>query len=211
METDPRVLEYLSADLAGKSQSVIDRFSNRIAVFSDNPEILHIGEIRLKSRLWKYLDEAIENGITTIFTGLNFGGDSAAAELYADRKQQNSGIRIVHISKSRRWMQELDPRLKGFAANTLIRNTDYTKTIDGPETSGLIRDHFIIDQCLHLVFLMDMSDSSDDSYSWKLFDYATCSHRNSISHQIHILSISDAEPQQTECKQTGEPVQCPLF
>lgn len=213
METDPKVYEYLSANLAGKSESVVERFSHRIAVFSDNPGILNIGEVQMKSKLWKYLDEAIENGITTIYTGLNFGGDSAAAELFADRKQQNSSIRIVHISHSQKWIQELDPHLKGFAVNTLIKNTDYTKTVKGstPDQSGIIRDHFIIDQCLHLVFLMDMADSSEDSYSWQLFDYATRSHKNSISHQIHIISCTDVKPKQLTGKETGEPVQSPLF
>ena len=213
METDPKVLKYLAENLAGKPESVIERFSHRIAVFSDNPEILNIGEVQLKSRLWKHLDEAISNGITTIYTGLNFGGDSAAAELFADRKQQNPSIRIVHVAHSRQWIQKLEPQLKGFAVNTLIRNTDFMKTIDGgaPETSGIIRDHFIIDQCLHLVFILDMADSSEDSYSWQLFDYATRSHKNSISHQIHIICCSDAKPQQPTCKQTGEPFQSSLF
>ncbi len=213
MKTDPKVLKYLADNLAGKPESVIERFSHRIAVFSDNPEILNIGEVQLKSRLWKHLDEAISNGITTIYTGLNFGGDSAAAELFADRKQQNPSIRIVHVVHSRQWIQKLEPQLKGFAVNTLIRNTDFMKTTDGgaPETSGIIRDHFIIDQCLHLVFLLDMTDSSEDSYSWQLFDYATRSHENSISHQIHIISCSDPKPQQPIYRQTGEPVQSPLF
>ena len=93
METDPKVLKYLAENLAGKPESVIERFSHRIAVFSDNPEILNIGEVQLKSRLWKHLDEAISNGITTIYTGLNFGGDSAAAV-----NQSGLASKMSHIS-----------------------------------------------------------------------------------------------------------------
>ena len=67
MGTDQRVLKCLTEDLAGKRQDVIDRFSRRIAVFSDHPKTISTGEIRMKTLLWKFLDEAIESGIWTIF------------------------------------------------------------------------------------------------------------------------------------------------
>ena len=212
METDQEVLKCLTEDLAGKRQDVIDRFSRRIAVFSDHPKSISTGEIRMKTLLWKFLDEAIESGITTLYTGLSYGGDSAAAEHFVLRKQTNSNLRIVHIQQSHNWMSEIEPCLKGFAANTLINNTDYTKIISAqnPERSKQIRDQFIIDQCLHIVFLTDLEDESENLYSWQLFSYATCSHKNSISHQIHMIGCADTHAKTTAGK-PAEPRQDPLF
>ena len=212
METDQTVYEYLSANLSRKSKEVIDRFAHRIAVFSDFPEMMNIGEIHLKSKLWVYLDEAIEAGITTLYTGLTYGGDSSAAEFFIERKQQNNYIRIVHIQQSPRWISEVHPALRGFVSHTFIKNTDYSKVISGrsSENSRINRDHFIIDQCLHIVFLVDLSDDSEDSYAWQMLEYATQSHPNSISHQIHIISCFDTQKQQTTGN-TGEPTQGSLF
>lgn len=212
METDQAVLKCLSENLAGKRQDVIDRFPHRIAVFSDNPKALNTGEINMKSKLWKLLDEAIEAGITTLYTGLSYGGDSAAAEHFAQRKQTNSDLRIVHIQQSKSWFSEIEPCLKGFAANTLIKSTDYATIISGPnpEKSKLFRDQFIIDQCLHIVFLTDLEDDSENLYSWQLFSYATSSHKNSISHQIHMIGC--AEPYiPAEPEKPAEPRQDSLF
>ena len=149
METNQTVLNCLSENLAGKKQDVIDRFPHRIGVFSDNPKTVNTGEINIKSKLWKFLDEAIEAGITTLYTGLSYGGDSAAAEHFAQRKQTNKNLHIVHIQQSRSWFSEIEPCLKAFAANTLIKSTDYARIISGPipEQSKLFRDQFIIDQC----------------------------------------------------------------
>ena len=212
METDRRVYEYLSSNLSRKSKDVIDRFAQRIAVFSDFPEMMNMGEIQLKSKLWDYLDEAIEAGITTLYTGLTYGGDSAAAEFFVERKQCNAGIRIVHIQQSSRWISEVDPALRGFVSYTFMKSTDYSKVISGRcyEEARINRDHFIIDQCLHIVFIADLSDNSKDSYAWQMLDYATRSHPNSISHQIHIISYSDAQKQQI-AEITGEPIQASLF
>ena len=74
METDQTVLKCLSENLAGKRQDVIDRFQHRIAVFSDNPKAVNTGEISIKSKLWKFLDEAIrywnqKYGICTEYNG----------------------------------------------------------------------------------------------------------------------------------------------
>ena len=212
METDRRVYEYLSSNLSRKSKDVIDRFAQRIAVFSDFPEMMNMGEIQLKSKLWDYLDEAIEAGITTLYTGLTYGGDSAAAEFFVERKQCNAGIRIVHIQQSSRWISEVDPALRGFVSHTFMKSTDYSKVISGQsaEDSKIRRDHFIIDQCLHIVFITDLSDDSDNSYVWKMLEYATQSHPNSISHQIHIISCSDTKEQHMTGI-TGEPIQDSLF
>ena len=212
METDQAVLKCLSENLAGKRQDVIDRFPHRIAVFSDNPESVNTGEISMKSKLWKLLDEAIEAGITTLYTGLSYGGDSAAAEHFAQRKQTNKDLRIVHIQQSGSWFSEIKPCLKGFAANTLIKSTDYARIISGPnpENSKLYRDQFIIDQCLHIVFLTDLEDDSESLYTWQLFEYATSSHKNSISHQIHMIGC--AEPNiPAEPEKPAEPRQDSLF
>lgn len=212
MKTDPRVYECLSADLAGKPKDVVDRFSNRIAVFSDTPERLNIGEGVLKSKLWDILDGVVENGNATLFTGISSGADSAAAEFFTEVKNQKENIRIVHIHDFGNWFNEIDPHLRGFAANTLIRNTDYTKTVSGKTLNepASARDHFIIDHCLHIVFLMDMTSCEDESYAWQLFDYATRSHKNSISHQIHIISCTAFRKRRDEEK-TSEPVQGQLF
>ena len=195
METDQTVYEYLSSNLSGKPKDVIDRFTHRIAVFSDFPEIMNIGEIQLKSKLWDYLDEAIEAGITTLYTGLTYGADSAAAEYFVERKQNNNCLRIVHIQQSSRWISEVDPALRGFVSYTFMKSTDYSKVISGRsfEEARINRDHFLIDQCLHIVFIADLSDDSEDSYAWQMFDYATRSHPNSISHQIHIINCSDTQ------------------
>ena len=167
MKTDPRIYEYLSEDLAGKPKDVVDRFSNRIAVFSDRPEKLNIGECFLKSKLWKILDDAVENGIATLYTGISCGADSAAAEFFAEMRNHKENIRIVHIPDSGDWIKGIDPHLRGFAANTLIRNTDYTKTVTGNtrEEAASARDHFMIDQCLHIVSLMDMTADENESYA----------------------------------------------
>ena len=212
METDQAVYEFLSSNLSGKPKDVIDRFAHRIAVFSDFPEMMNIGEIQLKLKLWNYLNEAIEAGITTLYTGLAYGADSAAAEFYVERKQCNAGIRIVHIPQSPRWISEVDPALRGFVSHTFMKNTDYAKVMSGrsSEESRINRDHFIIDQCLHIVFIADLSDNSKDSYAWQMLDYATQSHPNSISHQIHIISCSDTQKQQI-AESTGEPIQDSLF
>ena len=212
METDQTVYEYLLSNLSRKSKDVIDRFAHRIAVFSNLPEMMNIGEIQLKAKLWSYLDEAIEAGITTLYTGLTYGGDSAAAEFFVERKQQNTSIRIVHIQQSSHWISEVNPALRGFVSHTLIKSTDYTKIFRGhsSEKSIINRDHFIIDQCLHIVFLVDFSDDSDNSYVWQMLEYATQSHQNSISHQIHIISCSDTQKQQITGI-TGEPIQDSLF
>ena len=166
----------------------------------------------MKSILWKFLDEAIESGITTLFTGLSYGGDSAAAELFVQRKETNNNIRIVHIQQSGNWFSEIEPCLKGFAANTMISSTDYAKIIrcTDPVRSRQIRDQFIIDQCLHIVFLTNLEDESENLYSWQLFSYATSSHKNSISHQIHIIECADPHTHTTAGK-PGEPRQDPLF
>ena len=212
METDQTVLKFLSENLADKRQDVIDRFQHRIAVFSDNPQTIDTGEIHLKSKLWKFLDEAIESGITTLYTGLSYGGDSAAAEHFIQRKQTNNNLRIVHLQTSDKWFSEIEPCLKGFAINTFIKNADYSRIIrsTNPEQSKLIRDQFIIDQCLHIVFLTDLEDDSESLYSWQMFSYATSSHKNSISHQIHIIGCTDPHTQTTE-KKPVEPHQEPLF
>ena len=212
METDQAILKYLSENLTGKEKNVIDRFTHRIAVFSDNPEKMNTGEIYLKSKLWTILDEAIDSGITTLFTGLSYGGDSAAAEHFVQRKQTNPNLRIVHIQHSRNWFSELEPCLKGFAANTLINNTDYSKIIPGTNTdrSKQIRDQFIIDQCLHIVFFTDLEDDSENLYSWQLFSYATSTHKNFIPHQIYIIGCSDPHSTATAEKHV-EPRQDSLF
>lgn len=212
METDQTVYEYLSSNLSGKPKDVIDRYTHRIAVFSEFPEIMNIGEIYLKSKLWNYLDEAIEAGITTLYTGLTYGADSAAAEYFVERKQNNSCIRIVYIQQSSHWISEVDPALRGFVSYTFMKSTDYSKVISGRcyEEARINRDHFIIDQCLHIVFIADLSDNSKDSYAWQMLDYATQSHPNSISHQIHIISCSDTQKQQI-AESTGEPIQDSLF
>ncbi len=212
METDQTVYEYLSSNLSGKPKDVIDRFTHRIAVFSDFPEMMNIGEIQMKSKLWDYLDEAIEAGLTTLYTGLTYGGDSAAAEFFVDRKQQNNKIRIVHIQQSPRWIYEVDPALRGFVSHTFMKSTDYSKVIGGrsAEDSRINRDHFIIDQCLHIVFIADLSDDLGVSYAWQMLEYATQSHPNSISHQIHIISCSETNEQQ-KTGTTGEPTQDLLF
>ena len=194
METDQTVLKCLSENLAGKRQDVIDRFPHRIAVFSDT-----------HGNNFPMLEAAR-------FTGLSYGGDSAAAEHFAQRKQTNSDLRIVHIQQSRSWFAEIEPCLKGFAANTLINCTDYATIISGPnpEKSKLYRDQFIIDQCLHIVFLTDLEDDSENLYSWQLFEYATSSHKNSISHQIHMIGC--AEPHiPSEPEKPAEPRQDSLF
>ena len=193
METDQTVYEYLSSNLSGKPKDVIDRYTHRIAVFSDFPEIMNIGEIYLKSKLWNYLDEAIEAGITTLYTGLTYGADSAAAEYFVERKQNNNCIRIVHIQQSSHWISEVDPALRGFVTYTFMKSTDYSKVISGS-----------------IVFIADLSDNSKDSYAWQMLDYATQSHPNSISHQIHIISCSDTQKQQI-AESTGEPIQDSLF
>ena len=213
METDRRIYQYLAANLSGRSRDIVDRYSKRIAVFSDPPERLDIGEIKLKSKLWDYLDEAISGGITTLYTGLSYGADSAAAELFAVRKRQNRDIRIVHITASQDWLSGTDPALRGFAANTLRNNTDYTRTVSAktPGLSGLARDRFIIDQCLHIVLLADLSGSSEESYVWQLLDYAVTPRNNSISHQIHIISCRDVQQMQREPQKKCEPVQGSLF
>ena len=209
METDRRVYQYLAANLSGKSGEIVDRYSRRIAVFSDPPERLDIGEIKLKSKLWGCLDEAVAGGITTLYTGLSYGADSAAAEFFAVRKQQNRDIRIVHIPSSQNWLSETDPALRGFAAGTLRNSTDYTRTVPGQ--SGTARDRFIIDQCLHIVLLADLSDSTEESYVWQLLDYAVTPRNNSISHQIHIISCRDVQQMQREPQKKCEPVQGSLF
>ncbi len=212
METDQTVYEYLSSNLSRKSKDVIDRFAHRIAVFSDFPEMMNIGEIQLKSKLWDYLNEAIDAGITTLYTGLTYGGDSAAAEFYVERKKSDASIKIVHIQQSSRWFSEVDPALRGFVSHTFMKSTDYSKVIIGrsSENSRINRDHFIIDQCLHIVFIADLSDDSGISYVWQMLEYATQSHPNSISHQIHIISCSETREQQTTGT-TGEPTQDSLF
>ena len=93
-----------------------------------------------------------------------------------------------------------------------MKSTDYSKVISGRsyEEARINRDHFIIDQCLHIIFIADLSDDSEDSYAWQMLDYATRSHPNSISHQIHIISCSDTQKQQI-AENIGEPTQDSLF
>ena len=212
METDQTVYQYLTANLVGKSEEIVNRYSRRIAVFSDPPEILGIGEIRLKSKLWDYLDEAIAGGITTLYTGLSYGADSAAAELFAVRKQQNRDIRIVHIRTSPKWFSETDPALQGFAVNTLQKSTDYIRYTCGYPSgdSRIVRDRFIVDQCLHIVLILDFSVRTEDSYSWQLLEYALQPRKDSISHQVHIIS-SENEPCCRENTGKEVPVQALLF
>ena len=213
METDPAVYQSLSADLAGRPGKIIDRYSRRIAVFSDPPGKLGVGEIRMKSKLWDFLDEAIAGGITTLYTGLSYGADSAAAELFTLRKQENRNIRIVHIPVSRNWLSETDPALKGFAVNTFRNQTDFTKLIEktSRNESETARDIFITYQCLHITLVMDLNDPADDSYAWRIFEYAVRNRPGSISHQIHIIGINNEPKSQPLTEGQMEPVQGSLF
>lgn len=211
METDQTVYKYLTSNLQKKPKEVIDRFAHRIAVFSENPESLEIGEIQLKSKLWEFLDEAIHSGITTLYTGLTFGGDSAAAEFFSNCKKQNIAVKIVHIQDSPGWRRKIDPALRGYVSHTFIKDTDYSKMISKFQSndSSIARDHFIIDQCLHIVFLTDFEKESEDSYTMQMLEYATSIHLYSISHQIHIISYSDIQQQKAET--LSVPAQASLF
>ena len=213
MEINPVLYKTLSENLRHKSNEVIDRYSRRMAVFSESPETLGIGEIYLKSILWDFLDDAISAGVTTLFTSLSYGADSAAAELFTERKQEGADVRIVHIPASKDWRKDMDPAVQGFAANSFSVGFDYSKQISGAaaENDRRIRDRFIIDQCLHITFVLDLSDDTEHSYIWNLFDYAASTHSNAITHNIHLLDCRiPGTPLKTD-ETAGQPFQAPLF
>lgn len=213
METNKLLYESLSNDLSGKGKEVIDRYCRRIAVFSDSPEKLEIGEIKMKSVLWDFLDDAVSEGIRTLFTGLSYGADSSAAELFTEKKRENGEIRIVHMPVRCNGAVATAAPLRGFAAGSFARNVDYSKEITGSSVTEAkkIRDRFIIDQCLHIVFVLDFSDENEDSYVWELLEYATHSHKNAISHNIHVISCGKEPRSQSADKPAGDPVQESLF
>ncbi len=213
METNQMLYEALSNDLSGKEKEVVDRYFRRIAVFSDSPENLGIGEIRLKSVLWGFLDEAIDGGVRTLFTGLSYGADSAAAELFTEKKRENGEIRVVHVPVRCGRVPETPAALRGFAAGSFARSVDYVKEISGssiPQAEKR-RDRFVIDQCLHIVFVLDYTDENEHSYVWELLEYATHSHKNAISHNIHVISCGKTPLEQTIDGPSGGPVQDSLF
>ncbi len=205
--------EALTNNLCEKGKEIVDRFCRRIAVFSDSPEILEIGEIQLKSVLWAFLAEAVGEGICTLFTGLSYGADSSAAELFTEKKQENGEIRIVHMPVRCNGAAEIPTPLRGFAAGSFARNVDYSKEITGSSVTEAkkIRDRFIIDQCLHIVFILDFTEEKDESYIWELLEYATSSHKNAISHNIHVISCGKEPRSQSADKPAGDPVQKSLF
>ena len=213
MESDQMLYKALSNDLSGKGKEAADRYSRRIAVFSDSPENLEIGEIQLKSVLWGFLDEAVSGGICTLFTGLSYGADSAAAELFTEKKRETGEIRIVHVPARSGRNPETPVPLRGFAAGSFARSVDFSKEITGPSVleAKMKRDRFIIDQCLHIVFVLDFTDENESSYVWELLEYSTHSHKNAISHNIHVISCGRTPQEQSADEPAGRPVQDSFF
>lgn len=208
METDPRVCRSLGRSLPGKTEDAVARIARRLAVFSDPRELSRTGEVRLKSKLWGFLDEAIAGGVTTLYTGLSYGADSAAAELFAERKRTNPGIRIVHVPAAPDWMRRTDPALRPFAALTLRQAVDFTKVLSCGESA---RDRLVIGSCLHIVLVTDLSDPGDDSCVWRILDEALTARPGSIPHQIHIIGCEKEERKNIFPAVKTGPVQGSLF
>ena len=55
------------------------------------------------------------------------------------------------------------------------------------------RDRYVIEQCYHLIFILDNEKDFDTSRAWRLFDFATTSCRGSIPHKLHIW-FTDKNP-----------------
>ncbi len=175
------------------------KFAQRVAVFSEPLQDLGCSEMKMKKIVWDRLERMLHpedfsasrdiQAVKTLFTALFDGADSAAAEFFVNEKKYGNESNIVYCPT--RNFSIVSPESTNFyklSFSGLIGcrwEAKKNRDVEDAERK------FMIDQCFHLIFVMNSENDDAALMTNKLFDYAISSHANSIPHLIEVLH-SDA-------------------
>lgn len=185
------------------------KFAQRVAVFSEPLQALGCSEIRIKKIVWDRLERMfhpedfaaggdIQHPVKTLFTSLSDGADSAAAEFFVNEKKYSNESNIVYCPI--RNLGAASPESTNFyklSFSGLVGCRWEAKTNKGIEDA---EGKFMIDQCFHLIFVMDLRNNDETLRTNKLFDYAISSHTKSIPHLIEVLRSDVPDIAADKCK-----------
>lgn len=169
-----------------------EKAMHRCAIFSNNQKLMNLGEIYIKKKAFELADTAISEGYTTLCCRLEYGADIAAAERYIERQRTNPDIKIACILPYNGWRDDSNEAYLNFCNQTVIPNSGWKHALHRENTHGsaMERDHYVIDRCCKLIFLMDFD--KDDGRDQECFDYAV--QNSKISHRISIVNIREKQP-----------------
>lgn len=194
------------------------KYAQRAAVFSEPFETLPRSEIQVKEIVWHWLDRLYspltfsdeekprklpvywmplpEIPVRTLFTSVIYGADYAAAEYFVNKKMSNEESNIAYCPADSTCTPS--PFIKTFFTSSFSKSIGYSRKNDGSQDDPDAAGKFIVDQCFHLLFLLDSEKENEDLKTNRLFDYAVSAHRGSIPHQIEVIYLNEPLPEMFE-------------
>lgn len=204
------VSQNMKTNLSKKGlTNFFEKIYRRVAVFSDTMDLLPAGEIQTKLYVWDYLDsivasEAGQGEVQTLFTGLAYGADSAAAEYFVNKKETNKSLNIVYLESEN--YSQVNMPVTSFVTSSFFPNKNYTKNLKENTDRQYVNPlHYMIDQCFHLLFLLDPQKDEMSSTAWRMFDYAITTHPHSISHCITTIYLEGKTTKEENALAVGNP------
>jgi len=115
-------------------------------------ELLDMSKRKIKARLEKAIDSAIENGFNTFLSGMSPGVDTWAAEIVLKKRKKNKAIRLICVLPFMDIGKNCNP-INNRKIKLILRNADDIHLISFilKKDCIMLRDRFMADHSSHII------------------------------------------------------------